>query len=128
MIIASMHTRRYQTVVANDMNAIVVDTNKYGCGGQTGFKPQELLEAALAACANLTLRVVAEKQGIPVAGLTTTVALDSSNPGVTQFAVKIAMEGDMDDARRQQLLKSVRLCPVSKIFASPISVVYSAPD
>ena len=128
MIIASMHPRRYQTIVASETNAIVVDTSKDGIGGHTGFKPQELLEAALASCANLTLRVVAEKLGIPVAVLTTTVELDSSKPGKPEFTVQIALEGDMDDAQRQQLLKSVRLCPVSKIFASPISVAYTSLD
>jgi len=128
MINASMHSRRYQTIVANETNAIVVDTNKDGLGGHKGFKPQELLEAALASCTNLTLRVVAEKLGIPIDGLTSTVAMDSSKPGVTEFSVKIEVAGDMDEAQRQQLLKSVRLCPVSKIFAAPISVSYASLD
>jgi putative redox protein len=123
-----MSSHRYQTVVSNDANAIVVDTMKDGVGGASGFKPAELLEAALAACTNLTLRITAEKLGLPLSGLTTTVRMNPAKPGTTEFAVDVVLEGDMSEGQRQQLLKSVRLCPVTKILNSPISVVYSGAD
>lgn len=122
MVSATLHANAYQTIVSNGSHALVVDTVKDGKGGRTGFNPHELLEAALAACTNLTLRVVAEKLGIAVSGLTTRVAMDTSQPGATAFCLHVAVEGDMTEEQRRQLLKSVRLCPVSRILLSPISI------
>lgn len=125
MIKASMHGQRYQTVVSSANHSLVVDTAKNDWGGMSGFKPQELLEASLAACVNLTLRMAAEKLDIPVAGLTTFVDLDGSNPERTDFSVRIEIAGILDDEQRQQLLKSTRLCPVSRILSAPISIDYA---
>lgn len=122
MVSATLHAEPYQTIVSNGRNTLVVDTLKEGKGGQTGFKPHELLEGALAACTNLTVRIVAEKLGITVSGLRTEVVMSSTQPGATEFSLQVAMEGDMTDEQRRQLLKAVRLCPISKILSSPISI------
>jgi putative redox protein len=119
-----MHDQKYQTVVCSPLAAIVADTEKNGVGGAAGFRPHELLEAALAACTNLTLRISAEKLGIALAGLNTVVEMDSTRPDVTNFLLKVEIAGDLSDEQKRQLLKSVRLCPVSKIFSRPIAVVY----
>lgn len=123
MISASMHSTPYQTVVSNGTNALLADTKKENIGGHTGFKPQELLEAALAACTNLTLRIAAEKLGIPLTHMATTVDTDTATPGLSRFILSIDLQGEMSEAQRLQLLKSIRLCPVSKIFSHPISIV-----
>ncbi|MBS1190869.1 MAG: OsmC family protein [Rhodocyclaceae bacterium] len=126
MVTASMHGKPYQTVVSNGSKAIVVDTRKDGVGGYTGFKPHELLEGALAACTNLTIRITAEKLGIPIAGLNTVAELDSSNPDHTAFLLQIDIVGDLSEAQRDRLLQSIRLCPVSKMLSAPISITWSA--
>src|SRR5689334_21670728 len=104
-----MHDQKYHTVVCSPLTAIVEDTEKNGAGGSAGFRPHELLEAALAACTNLTLRLSAEKLGIDLAGLKTVVEMDSSRPDVTNFQLKVEIAGDLTAEQRRQLLKSVRL-------------------
>lgn len=124
MITASMHDQKYQTVVCSPLGAIVADTEKNGVGGAAGFRPHELLEAALAACTNLTLRISAEKLGIALDGLKTVVEMDSSRPDITNFLLKVEIAGELSDQQKRQLLKAVRLCPVSRIFSQPIAVVH----
>jgi putative redox protein len=123
MISASMHSTPYQTLVSNGRNALVADTKKEDIGGHTGFKPQELLEAALAACTNLTLRIASEKLGIPVTGIETTAHTDTATRGLTRFVLNIDLQGDLSEAQRSQLLKSARLCPVSQMLSGSISIV-----
>jgi putative redox protein len=125
MIKASMHEQRYQTVVSSPINSLVVDTTKNDWGGTSGFKPHELLEAALAACVNLTLRISAERLGIPIAGLTTFVEMDGADSRQTDFSVQVEIDGELSEAQRQQLMKTTRLCPVSKILSAPISISYA---
>lgn len=123
MITASMHPRPYQTVATNERHALIVDTLRADRGGQIGFKPLELLEAALATCTNLTVRIASEQLAIPVHDIVTTVETDTRIPGTTRFLMNITLGGDLSEAQHQQLLKSARLCPISKLLSSQISIV-----
>lgn len=48
-------------------------------GGNQGFRPHELLEAALATCMNIHLRMYAANHGIELGEVTTKVTLDRSS-------------------------------------------------
>ena len=58
---------------------------KGGCDG--GFGPHELLEAALASCLNIWVRVCAKNHNIPLAGVVTEVTLERQTPERSFFAM-----------------------------------------
>lgn len=91
-----------------------------GAGG--GFMPSTLLETALAACLNITLRVYAKHHDITLDGVETTVNLVPGPDGsVFEYSVKIEPEG-MDPKVRERLLASLKGCPIHNILTRPISV------
>ncbi|MGI9566412.1 MAG: OsmC family protein [Nitrosopumilus sp.] len=51
------------------------DTTAEKGGGESGFRPHGLLEAAYASCINMTIRMFANKHKIPLSGVTTQVTL-----------------------------------------------------
>jgi putative redox protein len=56
-------------------------------GGDTAFGPHELLEAALASCLNIWVRVCAKNHNIPLTGVVTEVTLERQNPERSFFAM-----------------------------------------
>jgi putative redox protein len=81
-------------------------------GGGRGFRPHELLEAALATCMNISLRMSAQKHGIAIAGVSVEVSLNREAPEGPTFVYRVALRGSLSDAQRSQLLSSVEHCPV----------------
>jgi putative redox protein len=70
----------YQTEFTNGVARGIANAplNKGGAGA--GFGPHELLEAALATCINMAIRMRADKLGIVLGSVSTTVRLDRSRP------------------------------------------------
>lgn len=121
MITATLHETAYQTVVSNGTSAFVVDSEKDGRGGATGLRPPELLEAALAACVNLTLRISADKMGIPLRRLKTTVRMESDQAR-TVLHLDVDMDDDLAPRERERLLDKLQLCPVSRVLGQPVVI------
>lgn len=85
MIKTTSEKLRYQARFSNGQNGAFSDTIKDKGGGGFGFRPHELLEAALARCINITIRMCADKYSIPLSKVTTTVRLNRSNPDEAVF-------------------------------------------
>lgn len=68
MIRASENAVPYQTAFSNGTHTAVADVPMEKGGAGQGFGPHELLEAALATCLTMTVRMAAEHLGIPLAG------------------------------------------------------------
>lgn len=82
----------------------------------SGPTPYDLLAAALAACTTMTLRHYADRRGWPVRRITTAVGhhKDKNRVPADLFARRIAIEGDVDEAQRAELLAAAERCPVHK--------------
>ena len=64
MIRANSTPENYLTTVSNGEFTLPADTTADKGGGGQGFRPHDLLEAALASCMNMSLRMAAQKAGI----------------------------------------------------------------
>ena len=87
-------------------------------GDDDGFRPHELLEAALASCMSMTVRIAAEKYGYPLEHVAVTVTLDRSDPEAFAFDYRLALSGDLTEAQRSRLERAAAQCPVSKTIAA----------
>jgi putative redox protein len=96
-----------------------IATERGGTG--TGFRSHELLEAALATCVNMTVRVYARTLGLPLEHVSTEVQLDRSSANESIFRYRVDLKGDrLSSQQRAKLLNAARACPVRKTLSKGI--------
>ncbi|MFI5329660.1 MAG: OsmC family protein [Desulfobaccales bacterium] len=121
MIKCSNEAANFATLVTNGRHQAICDVPAAKGGGDTGFGPHELLEAGLAGCLNIWLRIYAANHGIPLAGITTEVSVQRDSPGLAVFAYAIELSGDLTAEQRQELLQAAKSCPVHQTLSGQIS-------
>lgn len=89
-------------------------------GGGQGFRPHELLEAALGSCTAMIVNLAAEAHAIPLTGVAVTVRLDRDDPAEAAFVCEIELSGDLDEGQRTRLVRAARGCPVRKTLSRRI--------
>lgn len=114
----------YRTVFTNGTFSGVCDASTDKGGGGQGFRPHELLEAALGSCLTMLLDMYAKTHGLPLDGVAVTVSLDRGEPGTTAFVCEIELSGDrLTGAQRGKLLRAARACPVRKTLSNKLVFV-----
>lgn len=119
MITAENVAPSTQTFVSNGRHSLAADTTPPKGAGE-GLRPHELLEAALASCTAITLRLVAEERGIRLERVDVKIEIDRANPERSVFRSRIELGSDISDADRKTLLAAARLCPVRKTLSKSI--------
>ena len=105
---------------SNGLSEALADAGLDKGGTGQGFRPHDLLEASLAACMNMHVRMYAAEHSLPLTEVRTTVTLDRGNPQETVFHYDIAVEGPLTEAQRKQVLASALDCPVRKTLSRPM--------
>jgi Predicted redox protein, regulator of disulfide bond formation len=121
MITSKNLPAHYLTNISDGKHDALTDAPEAMGGQSAGFKPVELLEAALSSCINIVLRVSADARAIPLTGITVRVKLNTEKKDESVFEYSIDMQGDLTEAQRATLLHAVAGCPVKKILSSAIS-------
>ena len=85
---------------------------KGGQGG--GFGPHELLEASLACCINMWIRMQADQRGIAVGPIHVSVNLKRDHPDEALYEYTIKLEGPLSPEQRALLLEAADNCPVRR--------------
>lgn len=114
MVRTSGAAERYRTTVSNGRLELTADTVKDGVGGAAGFRPHALLEAALASCMNISVRLRADELGLGPVAVATAVELDRSRPGMAAYRCRVRLEGAFTAAQRADLLAAARGCAVGQ--------------
>lgn len=108
------------TMVKNAKHELQADAPVTKGGGGAGFGAHELLEAALAVCLNMALRMHAAEHSIPLEDVATRVALRWPQPDTVCFEYAIDLIGPLTDDQRQQLEQVASTCPVRKTLSKRI--------
>jgi putative redox protein len=89
-------------------------------GENSAPDPHDYFDAALAACKALTLKLYAQRKGIPLSGLNVEVQRDASQEQKGQYGiqVKLTLHGDLSDAQRDELHRVADRCPVHKLMTT----------
>lgn len=127
MIHTDSHPAKYQTLFSNGEQVSVADTTPDKGGGNLGFRPHELLEAALASCMNISLRMCAEKYAIPLAGVSVSVSLDRSDPNAPLFKYSVQFQGEITAPQQEHLLAALANCPVRTTLAKQLQFTLCNP-
>ena len=120
MIRADSQPIKYQTEFTNGEHVAASDTTADKGGANRGFRPHELLEAALATCMNMTVRMAADKHGIPLSSVSVIVSLNRKEPKEPVFEYSVQFGGALSEAQQSQLRAAAEGCPVRNTLSQPL--------
>ncbi|MBB5518804.1 bifunctional alpha/beta hydrolase/OsmC family protein [Amphiplicatus metriothermophilus] len=118
--------RRYATAASAGGHKFVVDADEEDGGDGLGPNPTRLVEAALAACSAITLRMYAERKGWELETLKVTVKrAEGEGAHLARTLEKtVAAEGpELDEEKRARLLEIADRCPVNRMLADGVKIV-----
>jgi len=121
VITAAGEAPHFRTRVTNGTEVVIADADAASGGGAAGFLPHELLEASLASCMNVTLRMYADTHGIPLEGVQTTVTLNRDHPDQALFEYALRLDGPLTSDQRSRLARAAAACPVKRTLSRTIS-------
>lgn len=122
MTSAKVSSAKYRTELNNGRHQFFADEPAVAGGADTAAAPDELLEAALASCSAITLKMYAERKEWPLDEAIVSVTLERIN-GKTVFHKEIILKGEISEEQRARLLQIVKHCPVSKTLSGSIEVI-----
>jgi putative redox protein len=110
-------TRQTITIGAH---TLVADMSVAEGGADAGPSPHDLYDAALGACKALTVLWYANRKGIPVGDIQTSIERDDSDErhGTYRLAATLSIGGDLSDAQLQELETVAGKCPVHKLMTA----------
>src|SRR6266568_9458117 len=117
MILCRSDEAKYKAVLTDGNHVSCADTTADKGGGNAGFRPHDLLEAALASCLNMSLRMCAEKNNIPFTEIRTKVALDRTVSGEVAFEYSFEVNGSQTKEQYETLQRAAASCPVRRTLS-----------
>jgi len=114
-------TPSYLTRFSTNGHDAFSDASEAKGGTGSGFGPHELLEASVACCINIWLRMYADKNEIPLSGVTAEVRLNRQSSGQSIFEYRVDLQGTLSSQQRQDLQQQAVRCPVGTTLLNRIS-------
>jgi putative redox protein len=132
VVVSDAGTGRYTQEITTGRHRFSADEPASVGGSDDGPNPYELLLAALGACTAMTLRMYADRKGLPLHRTTIRLRHDrvhakdctqtEQNVGMlSRIRREIDIEGPLDDKDRQRLVEIADLCPVHRTLSSEIA-------
>jgi putative redox protein len=120
MVTSEQKTERFLTLLSNGKNSIVADAPFENGGGARGFGPHELLEAALAACISMTVRMYASHHRIPLEGVTCAVRMIRKGAAAVRFEHTLELLGGLSATEHETLHDVARASQMHQTLSSRI--------
>ena len=114
--------QNYQVRFTDGRHEGLSDVTEDKGGGNSGFRPHDLLEAALATCLNMWLRMYADNHKIPLTHIETTVSLDRSQADEVTFNYWLDISGPLSNSEKKKLVAAAASCPVHKTLSKTITL------
>ena len=122
MIQASNLAVPYQTGFTNGSYESTSDVSVEKGGAGKGFGPHELLEAALATCLSMTVKMYASKHGLPLTAARCEVRIDRSEPDAVTLNYSLAFDGPLSDEQSARLREAASRCPVARTLTGVLAI------
>jgi putative redox protein len=124
---------KFVQIVESSGHSLLADEPVANGGSDLGPTPYDLLLAALGSCTAMTLRLVAEREGIPLEGVEVTLHHDRRHADDCAAAAgkcaqievierMVTLEGDLTTAQRDRMLEIADKCPVHRTLMGDLRV------
>ena len=116
---------RYQQEVIVGEHRLLADEPVSVGGADAGPAPLEFVMAGLGACTSMTVRMYAERKGIPLTRISVSLSHDRVKVAGSprdRIVRKITLEGDLTVEQRARLLEIANKCPVHKALEQPLVI------
>ena len=117
---------RYQQTVRTRRHELIADEPVDAGGNDAGLAPYDFLLAALGACTSMTLRMYAERKGLPLTRVHVELKHEkirtADQPPVDRIERVITLDGDLTPEQRQRMLEIANKCPMYRTLTSNIQI------
>lgn len=116
--------RYQQEVIAGEHRLLADEPISLG-GADAGPAPFDFLMAGLGACTAMTLRMYAERKGLPLTRVSVSLSHDNvSADGVKRdrFLRHITLHGDLTGEQRARMLEIANICPVHRALSQSLMI------
>lgn len=120
MVTTRSRPENYLTTASNGRVEISLDAPVAKGGAGSDFGAHELLEASLAVCLNMAVRMYAQAHQIALVDVRTSVQIVRPDAGTVRFEQSLQLTGDLSDADRAALLEAATNCPVRQTLSRRI--------
>lgn len=113
----------YTTELSMSDHKLIADEPLDENGQDKGPKPTELLNAALASCTAITMKMYAQRKAwdLQEAIVEIDFVRDIKN-NLTTFSKKIELIGNLDEEQRQRIYEIGAKCPVHRIIEGSVQI------
>ena len=125
VIVSENGNGRYQQTVIAGQHQLLADEPLSMGGGDAGPAPFDFIMAGLGACTSMTLRMYAERKGLPLTGIQVALTHEKIDlDGARRDLIKrtITLEGELSSEVRQRLLEIANKCPVHRALSQSLDI------
>jgi putative redox protein len=124
---------RYTNGVRVGRHSLMADEPIDVGGTDAGPMPHDFVLAGLGACTSMTVRMYAERKGIPLTRVSVRLSIRKIKAAdcpdcvtkegeVTEMTRDVSLEGDLSDEQRARLIEIANKCPVHKTLSGEIKI------
>jgi len=120
VVVAENGQGRYQQAVLIGQHRLIADEPVSVGGADAGPAPFDFLMSGLGACTSMTLRMYAERKGLPLTRISVALRHDKIDvDGIPRDRItrEITLEGDLLPEQRRRLLEIANRCPVHRALS-----------
>jgi putative redox protein len=135
VLVHSRRGARFTQDIRTTDHHLVADEPLSSKGNNLGMNPYELLLAGLGACTSMTMKMYADRKGIPLEDVVVELQhekihaedceqCESKSGKIDKIFKTIELSGQLSDEQKKHLLEIAEKCPVSRTLKSDIIVEY----
>jgi uncharacterized OsmC-like protein len=139
VVVRETRNSKFQQTVTIGPHHMLADEPTAAGGEDTGPGPYDYLLAGLGACTSMTMRMYADRKGLPLERVTVKLKhskihaedcaeCETKAGMLDQIDRAIAIEGALDTDQRKRLMEIADKCPVHRTLTSEVRIVTTAAD
>jgi uncharacterized OsmC-like protein len=123
----------YRTEITSRSHSILSDEPIESNGTDTGMTPYELLLASIGSCKAITMRMYAERKGLPLEDVSIElehskipaeecIDIETKTGKIDKIDIRVSIKGNLTEEQKARILEIGEKCPVQRTILSEIKL------